>query len=98
MNEKIKIAPIVLTLRVENTHQKIRSTKRAIETIEQYILKPCKPTRLDSGEFELKIPYYTDEGLGRIMDDLLREIAVAAALGQCFSKSGARLEGTDRCW
>jgi hypothetical protein len=51
-----------------------------------------------SGQYELKIPHLSDEDLGRIMEDLLREIAFEADLRNCFSGSDARLEGCDRYW
>lgn len=92
------IATVVLQLRVENNNKHLRGKKRAIEAIERYVLAPCHATRRASGEYELKIPYYTDPGLDKIMDDLLRQISEEAFLKKCFSESEARLEGTDRRW
>jgi hypothetical protein len=94
----MKIAPIVLKLRVENSNKHLRGKKRAIEAIERYVLTPYQATRLPSGEYELKIPYFSDEGLDKIMDDLLGEISEEAYLKNCFSETEARFEGTDRQW
>jgi len=55
-------------------------------------------TRLPSGEHQLRISYRTDQDLGNLMDDLLFEISGEAQLRDCFSKTEARLEGTDRRW
>jgi len=92
------IAIIVLRLRIENNNKHVRGKKRALETIERYVLPHYGATRRPSSEYELKIPYHTDPELDKIMDDLLHVIAVEADLRNCFSESEARLEGTDRQW
>lgn len=94
----MKIAAVVLILRVENNSKFVRGKKRAIESIERYVLGPCGAKRLPSGEYEMKIPYSTDEGLDKIVDELLRDIFLEADQRNCFSESEARLEGTDRQW
>jgi hypothetical protein len=98
VKEEMKIATIVLQLRVKNNNKNPRGKKRAIESIERHVLAPCHAMRRDSGEYELKIPYYTDQGLDKIVDDLLGEIHEEAYLEKCFSESEARLEGTNRQW
>jgi hypothetical protein len=92
------IGIIVLRLRIENNNKHVRGKKRAIETIERCVLPHYGARRRSSGEYALKIPYRTDQELDKIMDDLLHVIAVEADLGNCFSESEARLEGTDRQW
>lgn len=54
--------------------------------------------RRPAGEYDLKVPYRTDEDLDKTMEDLLREIDGKADLRNCFSESDARLEGTERYW
>lgn len=95
---EIKIATIVLKLQNENNHQHLRGKKRVTESIERYVLAPCNATRRVSGEFELKIPYYTNSGLDKIVGNLLQEIREKASIKHCFSASVARFEGTDRQW
>jgi hypothetical protein len=58
----------------------------------------CGATRGTGDEYELKIPYYTDKGLDKIMDDLLQEICQEAYIENCVSATEAQLVGTDRQW
>jgi hypothetical protein len=44
---EIKIATVVLTLRVENNRRLLRGKQRAIEGIERHVLAPCKVARLE---------------------------------------------------
>ncbi len=55
-------------------------------------------TRRPNGEYELKVPYDTDEELDEAVNDLLTDIACGADDRHCFSESHARMEGTDRHW
>ena len=56
-----KIATIHLDLRVENNSKFVRGKKKVIEAIEQFHLQAYGGTLLRTGEYELKIPYRTDE-------------------------------------
>ena len=94
----IKTATILLWLRVENNSKFVRGKKRAKENIVRYPLKEYAAKLRPSGEYELKIPYRTDEDVDKTMDDLLSEIAREADLRHCFSESDAHLEGSDRSW
>ena len=51
-----------------------------------------------NGEYELKVPYDTDEELDEAVNELLTDIASGADDRHCFSESDARMEGTDRQW
>jgi len=93
-----KVATIVLWLRIENNNKFVRGKKRAKENIERYCLEEYNAKRMPSGEYELKVPYRSDEDLDKAMDELLGDIASEADDRNCFSESEARLEGTDRQW
>jgi hypothetical protein len=95
----LSVATILLRLQIENNNRHLRGKKRTIEAIERWILPIYGKTRhLRTNEYQMKIPYRTDPDLDKIMDDLLREIAWQADVGNCFSESEALLEGTDRSW
>jgi hypothetical protein len=95
----LRIAKILLRLRIENNNRHLRGKKRAIESIERFILPIYGETQhLRANEYQLKISYRTDPDLDELMDDLLREIAWEANLKNCFSESEAHREGTDRRW
>lgn len=72
--------------------------KRAREDIEHYCLAEYDGQRLPSGEYELKVPYSSDDDLDKRMHELLGEISSEADDRSCFSESDARMEGTDRYW
>jgi len=65
---------VVLTLRVDNNSKFVRRKKGAIADIERHVLRPYSATQRPDGTYEVTIPYYTDEGLDKIVDELLREI------------------------
>lgn len=93
-----KIATIRLTLRIENNSQFVRGKKRAREHIERYCLEEYAAKPLSSGEYELKVPYSSDEDLDQQMYELLSGIASEADDRNCFSESDARMEGTNKHW
>jgi hypothetical protein len=99
VNDGTLSATILLRLRIENNNRHLRGKKRAIESIERFILPIYGETEhLRANEYRMTIAYRTDAELDKRMDDLLREIAWEADLGNCFSESEACLEGTDRQW
>lgn len=93
-----KLATIRLTLRIENNSKFVRGKKRSREDIERYCLAEYDAKRLPSGEYELKVPYNSDDDLDQRMNELLGDIASQADDRHCFSESEACMEGTDRCW
>lgn len=93
-----KLATIRLTLRIENNSKFVRGKKRSREDIERYCLAEYDAKRLPSGEYELKVPYNSDDDLDQRMNELLGDIASQADDRHCFSESEACMEGTDRNW
>jgi DNA invertase Pin-like site-specific DNA recombinase len=98
MANEPKIATILLTLRIENNSKFVRGKKRTLEHIESFYLDEYDAKRRPNGEFELNIPYDSDEDLDSIVNELLTDIACDADDRHCFSESDARMEGTDRHW
>ena len=93
-----KLATIRLTLRIENNSKFVRGKKRSREDIERYCLAEYNAKRLPSGDYELKVPYGSDDDLDQRMNELLGDISSQADDRHCFSESEACMEGTDRCW
>ena len=93
-----KIATIHLDLRVENNSKFVRGKKKVIEAIEQFHLQAYGGTLLRTGEYELKIPYRTDEKLDQTLYELMQEMDNEADLRHCFTESSASMPGTDRSW
>ena len=93
-----KVATVLLTLRIENNSKFVRGKKRTIEHIECFYLEEFDVTRRPNGEYELKVPYESDEDLDEAMNELLSDIASDADDRHCFSESDARMEGHDRHW
>jgi DNA invertase Pin-like site-specific DNA recombinase len=96
--DQTRIAIILLTLRIENNSKFVRGKKRTIEHVESFYLDQYDATRRPNGEYELKVPYDTDEELDEAVNELLTDIASGADDRHCFSESEARMEGTDRHW
>jgi len=93
-----RLATIRLTLRIENNSKFVRGKKRSREDIERYCLAEYDAKRLPSGEYELKVPYSSDDDLDQRMNELLGDISSQADDRHCFSESEASMEGTSRCW
>jgi len=93
-----KVATILLTLRIENNSKFVRGKKRTVEHIESFYLEEYEAKRRPNGEYELKVPYDSDENLDDTVNELLSDIACEADDRHCFSESDARMEGTDRHW
>jgi DNA invertase Pin-like site-specific DNA recombinase len=98
VSETAKIATIVLTIRVENNSKFVRGKKRARESIERFQLRLYHGKHRPSGDYELKVPYRTDEDLDATMEELFQEIAREADLRNCFTETYASMEGSDRQW
>jgi DNA invertase Pin-like site-specific DNA recombinase len=93
-----RVATITLRLAVENNSKFVRGRKRAKENIERYCLNPFGVKHLESGNYELTIPYQSDEGLDKAVHDLLSEISQEAEMRNCFIEADAWEEGTERRW
>jgi hypothetical protein len=85
VNDGSLCATILLRLRIENNNRRLRGKKRAIESIERFVLPIYGETQhLRANEYQMKISYRTDAELDKLMEDLLREIAWEAGLKNCF--------------
>ncbi|MDR6919098.1 DNA invertase Pin-like site-specific DNA recombinase [Pseudomonas sp. 3296] len=93
-----RVATIRLRLAVENNSKFVRGRKRAKENIERCCLEPLGVKCLDSGNYELKVPYQSDEELDKALLDLLSEISQEAEMRNCFIEADAWEEGTERRW
>ena len=97
MNAEQKIALIVLRLHIISSDQPARQ-KRALENIRRFVLTPCGATHQVGEEYQLRIPYYTDEGLNKIMQEILEDIDQEAYIERCVSETEARLLDGSRYW
>ena len=93
-----KIAPILLTLRIENNSKFVRGKKRTIEHIERFYLEQYNAKQRPNGDYTLRIPYDSDTNLDNIVNELLNDIAREAEDRHCFSESEAHMKGTERYW
>ncbi|WP_238536626.1 hypothetical protein [Pseudomonas sp. M47T1] len=83
---------------MENNSKFVRGRKRAKENIERYCLEPFCVKRLGSGNYELTVPYQSDEELDKAVHDLLSEISQEAEMRNYFIEADAWEEGTERRW
>ncbi|HGY2327244.1 TPA: recombinase family protein, partial [Pseudomonas aeruginosa] len=91
-----RVATVTLRLAVVNNSKFVRGRKRAKENIERYCLEPYGMKRLESGNYELAIPYRSDDELDKTVHDLLTEISQEADMRNCFIEADAWEEGTER--
>src|SRR3546814_5128927 len=70
-----RVATVTLRLAVVNNSKFVRGRKRATENIERYCLEPYGMKRLETGHYELTIPYRTDDELEKTVHDLLTELS-----------------------
>jgi AcrR family transcriptional regulator len=91
-------ATILLSLRIENNSKFVRGKKRATEQIERYFFQKYNAKRQPDGEYELKVPYNSDEDLDQTMGELLGDIASQTDDRNCFSESNAHMHDADRHW
>ncbi|SFK00263.1 Site-specific recombinase XerD [Paraburkholderia megapolitana] len=94
----MRTATVVLSLHIENNSKFVRGRTRVIGHIEHWILEDYEARKISGNEYELKVPYETDDELGDLMAGLLDEIQAAADDRHCHSSSEARLAGSDRIW
>lgn len=96
-----KSLKVNLWLRVERNNKFVRGKKRAREEIEMFVLSRYSMKKLDkdSWEYELTIPYSSDEDLDETIYDMLDEMATTADLRNCFIEYDLRaLDDSDRSW
>ena len=93
-----RVATVTLRLAVVNNSKFVRGRKRAKDNIERYCLEPYGMKRLESGNYELAIPYRSDDELDKTVHDLLTEISQEADMRNCFIEADAWEEGTERRW
>lgn len=93
-----RVATVILRLAVVNNSKFVRGRKRATENIERYCLTSYGVKRLETGHYELSIPYRSDDELDKTVHDLLTEISQEADMRNCFAEMDAWEEGTERRW
>ncbi|AFK68655.1 TnpR [Pseudomonas putida] len=93
-----RVATVTLRLAVANNSKFVRGRKRATENIERYCLTFYGMKRLETGHYELSIPYRSDAELDKTVQDLLTEISQEADMRNCFVEMDAWEEGTERRW
>jgi probable addiction module antidote protein len=99
---KSKVLKVTLWLRVERNSKFVRGKTRAREDIEYYVLGhyDMKKRWADGSEYELTIPYDTDEELDDIIyRDILQAASLQADMHNCFIETDMRaLNGSERSW
>jgi hypothetical protein len=97
-----KVMKVNLWLRVENNNKYIRGKKKVRQEIEDRVLSryQLKKDRPDGWEYELSIPYETDEDLdAAIYDDILHEATWIAENRYCFIEADfTAAADPDRSW
>jgi hypothetical protein len=97
-----KVMKVNLWLRVENNNKFIRGKKKVRQEIENRVLSryQMKKDRPDGWEYELSIPYETDQDLdAAIYDDILHEANWIAEARCCFIEADFTADDDpDRSW
>jgi hypothetical protein len=97
-----KAMKVNLWLHVENNSKYIRGKKKVRQEIEDRVLRryQMNKDRPDGWEYELSIPYETDEDLdAAIYDDILHEAAWIAESHHCFIEADVTAaDDPDRSW
>jgi probable addiction module antidote protein len=93
---------VELWLMVERNSKFVRGKKGAREDIESYVLRRynMKKRWPDGNEYELTIPYDTDEELDNIIyRDIIQAASFQADMRNCFIETDVRaLDGSERSW
>lgn len=95
-----KTIKLELWLRVENNNKFIRRKKRVREQIEFWCLSQYnyhKPFK-DRWDYELTIPYETEEDLERKIDELYMEMFNIADTDYCFIEASMYDKETNKSW
>ncbi|MEO7208587.1 MAG: resolvase-like protein [Steroidobacteraceae bacterium] len=86
-----KVATNLLSLRIENNSKFVRGKKRARKGIERYCPEEYAAKQRPNGEYELRVPYSSEEDLDETMYELLGDIASQADDRHCFSERRPRI-------
>jgi DNA invertase Pin-like site-specific DNA recombinase len=99
---QLKVMKVELWLRVEGNNKYVRGKKKAREEIERLVLSRYGMEKLeeDGWEYELSIPYQTDEELDAIIsDEILGEAERIAERRHCFTEADVTsVDDPDRSW
>ncbi len=87
-----------MTLRLAIENKSVRGKKQARENIERFCLEPFKMQHLESGNYELSMPYTSPEQFNKSVYELLSAINHEADLRNCLVNPEIREIGTDRRW
>jgi hypothetical protein len=91
-----------LWLRVEGNNKHVRGQQKAREEIERLVLSRygMEKPEADDWEYELSIPYQTDEELDAIIaEEILGEAGRIAERRHCFTEADVTsVEDPDRSW
>jgi len=95
-----KKARIGLFVRVENNSKFVRGKSKARREIEDYVLSyyNIKKKEKDGSEYELTIPYSTDEDLDHIIENIGRDMWLAADDRNCFIEADFWDLDSDKTW
>jgi hypothetical protein len=97
-----KIMKVCLWLRVENYNKYIRGKTKVRDEIERWVLAPYQMEKHspDGWEYDLSIPYQTDEELDAIIyDDIIGEADRIADSRNCFIEADvSAVDDPDRQW
>ncbi len=96
------VMKVNLWLRVEGNNKYVRGKKKAREEIERLVLSRygMEKPEADGWEYELSIPYQTDEELDAIIsDEILGEVERIAERRLCFTEADVTsVDDPDRSW
>ncbi len=88
-------------LRVERNNKYVRGQGEARDEIERHVFSQYKMKKLQPNgwDYELTIPYHSDEELEKTVHEILAEASRTADLRNCFIEADVRaLDGSERYW
>jgi len=101
-SSKKKVLKVKLWLRVETNSKYVRGKKKARQEIEAQVLQDfgMEKLRADGFEYQLYIPYASDEELDLLIErDILTAAAMVADIWDCFIEADLEaLDGSERVW
>jgi hypothetical protein len=83
---------------VENNNKFIRRKKNVREQIERYCLSQYDLKKLGGYDYELTIPYETEQDLENTIYEIYADMEQTADYNYCFTEADIREIGTDRSW
>lgn len=93
-----KSIKVRLFLDVENNNKFVRGKKRAREDIEMFVLSEYDMKKINECEYDLIIPYETDEDLEKEIYDIMSRAESHADTRNCFTESDVTEVDGDRTW